>query len=228
MTKPKTILLWGDTQVGKTTLLACAFYHGRRFPQIAWRESADSINMILGEHWQRLKDNRWVLATAEKRVDLLLTLNGGGWLQISDVQGGLTGRLGQIPQQLKSADAVLFFVDWTASEMGRQMAAIETAWNFVMDLPTGLVFTRCERGFAADDPAWKADRHWWRTGRWAAHNRVIERFGDSVWPTSAYGYAGDTRLPAMVLGEFGELLPYRITPKRVQEPFEWIFKQLKL
>jgi hypothetical protein len=47
---------------------------------------------------------------------------------------------------------------------------------------------------------------------------MLEGFGDRVWPTSSFGYGNEDR-PAVILGEYCQLLPYDPHPTNVWQPF---------
>ena len=86
--KSKVILLWGYTQVGKTSLLATAFYHesSREIlrPFIDFRRSAKSLDESLIGNWQRLKENQWVRPTKVDIDNIELVDSEGGKIIIRD------------------------------------------------------------------------------------------------------------------------------------------------
>ena len=62
----------------------------------------------------------------------------------------------------------------------------------------------------------------------ASQSRVIERFGDAVWACSAFGFQGRLGLPAVMLGEFGQLLPFEIEPRGVHGALDWVLGALEV
>lgn len=225
----KTIMLWGDTQVGKTALLTMALDQAKQDELPLDRaKSALAVNILLNTHKRRLLLNQQVLPTSEDFIDLDLISKNGSIIQIRDMKGELT----QISKEstynkLMASDAILFVMELNPPNLSRNILAIKSAWDICLDKPKGLAFTKCERSLAPNDPAWTGRRDWWRkVYQWGEHEPVISGFGEAVWPTSAYGYEAKFGFPAVVLGEFGQLLPYRINSKGVIEPFRWLLSQL--
>lgn len=224
--RPRTLLIWGDTQVGKTTFLASAFYREEGRPAgIDHRASAKALGAELFPHWKRMSTGRLTIATAKDQVDLDLILRDGSPLRIRDVRGGLIRNAEDagIMRMLTTADTFLFMIEWRASDIAYQLGAIDGAWNFCADKPRALVFTKCERYLNEEDPAWDGQAGWWRSHSWLSTFRdKIARFGDAVWPTSSFGYDPESGQPALLLDEFGGVFPFRIAPRGVIEPLEWL------
>ncbi len=228
-----TLLLWGDTQVGKTTLLSAAFFcEPGRLRAVDLGASAEALTTILFESWQNLTNGRLVEATSAGKIDLDLALKNGGRLRIRDVKGGLTREVARSPDArawLQEASSVLFLVEWNADELGRQLNAIDGAWAFCPDKPRALVFTKVERSLLRADPAWQRRPRWWADHAWCQpHAAMIARFGDAVWPSSCFGYHEEQGSPAMILGEYGLVLPFGIRPRGVVEPIEWLLQRMGL
>ncbi len=226
----KKLVLWGATQVGKTTLLASGLLSGtNRLPGIDWEASIESVEGVVRERWRRLKRNMPILAT-ERMEDVTLFFDNGGHLVIRDIQGGLTGQTDKLHVQelLKEADGILVVMEWMGANLEEQMNAVEIAATIFSNRLIGLAFTKCERELRANDPRWNAEPGWWNNERtYGEFSGVLERFGGAVWPTSAFGFDKNGR-PACVLGEFGQLLPYGVRPRAVNEPFEWFFREMGL
>jgi len=228
---PPLLCYWGDTQVGKTTLLVTATHGPARVRGVDYSASAEALAAHLRPHFDRLRTGRWVQPTSERAIDIGLRLTSGGALRVRDVMGGITRQLSEpwVRELLVEASAFLFLVEWEAADLDRQLACIEAARNFWGDAPRALVFTKCERALSEDDPAWERRPGWWRGRRWlAGYEPLLASFGGSVWPSSAYGYAASTGLPACVIGEFGQLIPYRIQPRGVAAPFAHVLRGLGL
>lgn len=225
-----TILNWGDTQRGKTSLGAAALFSSSdSLPAIDRGAAAGALVATLHTHWRRLQTGCPVQATSCDSIDLDLPTRAGSVVRLRDIRGQGTREpeRDDVRRWLVEADAFLFILEWDAPDMRRQIAALEAAWNFTAGKPAALAFTKCERSMSESDPAWEAREGWWRASpRLSGCEYAIARFGEAVWPTSTYGYDAATGLPAEVLGEFGELIPCGIVPKGVGRPFEWLFSRL--
>jgi hypothetical protein len=234
MSDSTNVLLWADTQVGKTAYLTtalCRSGQGQRPRHIDPGKSAASLAQTLLPNWRRLRRGLYVAPTSEEVIDLELISRGGTAVCLRDIKGQLTREIHRatVAERLDQAHAVLFLVEWGSRSLNDQMLAIESALDFCGGKPIALAFTKCELGLAEDHEAWSALRNegWWqREANWSEHAAVLTRFGASIWPTSAYGYDPRTGLPAAILGEFGQLIPYRVSPKGVLSPLEWIFDRL--
>jgi hypothetical protein len=228
----KRIILWGDTQVGKTAMLsALLYYPGSQPAGMDAGGSAAERNRVLQEHWRLIRNNKPVPPTANERVDLTLNMLGGGTAQIMDIKGGVVRGLAKKDTQdlLQIADGVLFLVEWNASSMGDQLAAVEGGFALAGNRAKGLAFTKCEIGLPSDDLAWESRTDWWRkAGAWGRHEQVLGQFGQAVWATSVYGFNRQTHRRAVILGEFGQEMPYQIEPRNIKEPFEWMFRRIGL
>lgn len=233
MTFPRAvsrILIWGPTQVGKTALLATALYGGD--PALASVVRADegtSLNRELFDVIRRLKNNQWVPPTGADSTVILLPGVDGGAVELVDVRGGLTLEIqGPSARDLvRSAHAMLFLVEYMGQDTGNQMAAIEAAVLEMGDKPVALALTKCERWLLKEDDIWNCPEGWLeQTPLWATHHGTLRRFGGKAWPTSAFGYEESTGLPAVILGEMGQLLPFRINPRNVAQPLASLLRTL--
>lgn len=234
MSRGWTVMLWGDTQVGKTTLLTTALYGPRagRLEAVVDRgRSASALASTLLPHWRRLSRNLWIQPTSQDFIDIPLVTKSGNNLRLRDVRGGLSRQL-ESPAVLAELerdrpDAYLFLLEWDSRDLGNQMLAVTGALDLCGDRPRGLVFTKCERTLDEGDPCWRGEARWWRAQpALAPHAHVLESFGEAVWACSAYGYHAATGQPAVLLGEFGQLMPYQIAPQGVSEPFDWLLDRL--
>lgn len=223
-----TVLLWGDTQVGKTTLLATGL--GSRASDIKCLDAAASADSLraLEKDLRQLRNARLVSATsAAEPIDIEVVVRGvEGPVRVRDVRGGMTRELEEqrYAALLAEASVVLFLVEWKSRELSNQMGAIESAWDLAAGAQRGLVFTKCEADFTSDHHEWRAEVGWWKGAPWlTGFEPLVARFGAHVWPVSCFGFDPKTGYPAVVLGEFGQLLPLRIAPINVHRPFEWAF-----
>ena len=223
-----TLLLWGDTQVGKSTLLTTALYADpSRLKAIDRGKSAEAL-AVLFRQWQLLSTGRWVAPTSNQ-LDLDLATGSGSSLRLRDIPGGDTRNVhvDWVHKRLKEAQGVLFVVEWGTRDVHRQMDAIRGAWSFCSEVPTALCFTKCERALSEEDEAWERPSDWWKEyPEWDAHAELIERFGARVWPTSSCGYHRESGHPALILSEFGDPRPFEINPHRVADPLEWLLDEM--
>jgi hypothetical protein len=225
----RRLLLWGDERAGKTTLLAAALYGGgeSRLARMVDRESsAGSLNTALLPTWRRVARGLGALPTGQDAVELVLGLRDGGSLVVRDVRGSLARRLDEVGviEEFRAAraDAVLLVLEWDGRDLTDRMTAVTAALDLIGSRPHGLAITKCERALAETDRRWFTGAGWWRdVGDLARHGGVLERFGDAVWPCSAYGYHREQGVPAVLLGEFGQLIPFEVRPVGVAEPFDW-------
>ncbi|QXE85533.1 hypothetical protein KP003_14225 [Geomonas nitrogeniifigens] len=231
MTK-KTIALWGDTQVGKTTLLAaalCSQYHG--FDLLDLNASNAELGQTLAPIWRLLQKGMPTPPTSSAKIDIRLTCKGGTEVHFRDVRGAIASGEDH-NEKLKiidGSDAIIFVLEWNGRNMADQFNAVSTIVTMFDKRPKALVFTKCEKTFEAVSEVWDAFPEWWRENpALAPHSQVISLFGTAVWPTSSWGYDNETWMPCAILGEFGQLIPFRINPKGVEVPFYFIFRELGL
>jgi hypothetical protein len=223
------LLLWGEVAVGKTTLLATGLLaYPDRLPDIDWAaEPLEEKEKVL-RHWRLLRINQHIEQTT-RVTTLELALKNGNKLIVNDIQG----RLSRDPLQEESfrrgqQQGFLFVCEWEGADLPKHMAVVEQGLALCQQRKFGIAITKSDRGLLFDDPHWHAPIGWWREHAcWKPHARVLERFGERVWPTSAYGFDDDGRC-ACLLGEFGQVLPYGIRPVNVEAPFRWFFQELGL
>ncbi len=232
MTGPitKRMGLWGATQVGKTSLLATALYKtNSRLASLTARPAAESIASKLLDVYRRLMTNQLVLGTAGS-VDLQLTTSGGIDVDLVDISGIAATELHDpmSQQMLRTLDAVLFFIEYAPqAQQGEQIVTIEGALRELGDRPSALAVTKCEAHIPAGSTIWSVPAGWLeQTPMWLHHQHTLRRFEGRAWPTSAFGYHRETGLPAMILGEMGQLLPYNIQPIGVADTLEWLLAEM--
>jgi hypothetical protein len=229
MSAVKTVGLWGATQVGKTTMLATALFgNDPVLAPVVRGDAGGEVNRQLFDVYRRLMNNQWVQATASDTVRIPLRGNGTA-VDLVDVRGRVTVELNKETARdiVRDLDAVLFLVEYDGQETGNQILAIDGAVVELGDKPMALAFTKCECSLPSESPLWDRPEGWLqRTPLWVPHQRTLQRFEGHAWPTSAFGYDEVTGLPAVILGEMGQLLPYRIQPRNVTHPFISIFRML--
>ena len=157
-----SVLLWGDTQVGKTTLLTTALYarqEGRLAGLVDRSRSAAALAGTLLPHWRRISRGLWVQPTSQDFIDVPLFTRSGNVLRLRDVRGGLSRQVEEpaVLRELSASapDAYLFLVEWGSRDLNNHMLAVTGALDLCADRPRGLVFTKCERALDEGDPCWR-------------------------------------------------------------------------
>lgn len=223
----RTLLLWGDTEVGKTTLLA-SWLIGC-LGDNAWFSAADSRMdpgyQALLRDWERVRRGMPTMSTMVP-YKISLTTRAKERLVIQDIRGGDSVRAdAELP--IDRADAVLFVVDVDPHRVDEAFFAIEVAMaNGLADVADcGVVFTKADQFLTDGNPAWDAASGWWRTvlpRLPRRHQEQLAFFGDRVWPVSAFGFRDGE--PAVVWSEFGQFLPLDVTPRNVSRPFVHVLR----
>jgi hypothetical protein len=224
-----TILMWGDTSTGKTSLIAAALFdHPEQLPLDMEKTGREANAVRLNEHWHDLREGRLRAGTAQP-YDLPLYRRDGGRVLLRDIRGSQIDEAGDpavVGRALASAAAVLFVLDFQAQDPIKPLRAIDGIWNIARDRAKALIFTKCELILEHDHRAWEARRGWWQDfPQFRNLARDIERFEDAVFPTSVYGYHRRSKAPAVTLGEFGEMRPSGVAPKGIVAPFGWALER---
>ncbi|WP_413208288.1 hypothetical protein [Rhodospirillum sp. A1_3_36] len=230
----KTIVIWGDTQVGKTSWLASAIYGCEKLKSfIDMERSAESLTKLIYPHWRNLTIGMNTEGTIEEKIDVSLYLKSGLCLELRDIRGRLVHELANDSireKLLADIDGILFLVEWDSPNLDHQFTVLYSILPFVASLPSGLIFTKCEKGLRAEAKEWSAYTSWWREWpRIQSHARVVGPFGDRAWPVSAFGYCRNLAapdFPAVILGEFGNTMPFGIDPRNVSVPLISIMREL--
>ena len=226
----REIVLWGRSQVGKTTWLAACF----SALMLEWLQLHDDrtaqTRAQLLALWNRLISNQLVSGTMAEQYYSVLH-SSGAEIRFRDMRGENSQDPAQNQQDttaLRNASAALVFVEWPGRAEVKDSIAVNGALALTRrdpPLPVGLVVTKCEnhldsRSLArfASDPR-----------RFASEGGVprplaelIERFEThTVFPLTVYGFAESGDRPAHFRDEFGRLVPWGIRPFLVGAPLEW-------
>ncbi|HND54421.1 MAG TPA: hypothetical protein PLV92_18545 [Pirellulaceae bacterium] len=150
----KTLLLWGDTQSGKTTWLTTALMYTdalQRLTMIDWEKSAAGLEESgIRKRWLDLRDNRQTQSTTGAwRVDL--HLRSGKLFRIQDIRGGDVRQ--DAMRWFRDTDGLLGIVEWGSERLAQQMAAVEAILPLIGTKPKGLAITKCERWLPEDEAA---------------------------------------------------------------------------
>lgn len=233
----KTIVLWGASQVGKTTTLAA--YLGKHRPQ--WIERSHSATQSslqdLQEIWGTLQRNQIAPGTTVVSHHTLRHRDGCTLL-FRDMRGINARSLRANPEDAKAlaqADAAVIFLEWPSSRVVEVQTAINNALQVLgRDLPTALVMTKCESHLTsgefakfAEDPLGFARQHSPLHALLDSLESFVEHFRHgALFPVTVYGWNGSR--PAHFYDEFGRLVPWHIRPVLVDRPFEYLLNRLDL
>jgi hypothetical protein len=233
--KTRTIVLWGGSQVGKTTTLAA--YLGKYRPKWIQRKTEASRKTIGAflEVWSKLRNNRWARGTQEARSFELLHQEGLS-LSFRDMRGGNASVVWDSEEDseaLESADAAMLFVEWPDPTTAHRLhAALDALQVVSRDCPAALVITKCEAFWSPEDfPLFALDPFDHIGDQEFPQDLadLMEEFAEhcsdgAVFPITVYGwYEG---LPANFYDEFGRQVPWNIRPSYVERPFEYIIDRL--
>jgi hypothetical protein len=220
------IVLWGSTQVGKTTALAS--YLAIPPSWIADDDASRTELWAVRSDWNLLKQNHLVAGTS-KAMWRPFQHRDGAMIRFRDIRGGHSLDSADEAAVLRKTSAALLFVEWPAQRALIDELAIENALAQIpAATPRALVITKCEsqltsaefamcvaspRKFAEERPPGVALR------------RLLSKFqGDAVFPITVYGWKDG--LPAQYYNEFGHFVPWAIEPAMVERPFDYIVAQV--
>jgi hypothetical protein len=228
------VVLWGDSQTGKTTALAaylCDVTPSRvpRWMNKAASETQGTLD-ILGETWNDLMKNRLPVGT-DKHQYYDVRARNQALVRFRDMRGGNARGLSHDDREaLRTAPAALFFVEWPAIKTVFDKIAIGNAFRAKADnCKTVLVITKVER-FLSPLEMQKFMDYPHRAARGLGLPRefmdILSLFpADSVFPITVYGYS-ENDYPALYHDEFGRVVPWGIRPWNVAAPFDQILHPL--
>ena len=229
-----SVLLWGHTQVGKTSFLSSSLCGEEgeklagRFPTYDKKANFQNLSRLAAS-FRILKSGQKLAPTnAATALDFNLDFTDKTRITFQDIKGGLVGDLENnegIRQDVEKADVLLCLIQWNSPYIVRELNAIQAILPYFRK-KIGLVFTKAEKGLSHDDPSWEANAGWWKRCSWLEEKHdLIERFEERVWPVSCYGYQEDGT-PSLMLGEYGMLIPYNVRPKNVLSPILWALETI--
>jgi hypothetical protein len=234
----RTVVMWGASQVGKTTALAT--YVCERTP--SWLRLDEEVTLTtvatLADTWNLLRQNRLPPGTGiTQKFDFRDSADR--LIRFRDMKGGDAMALEKTHREdLASAEALLVFVSWPGERDVDNLIAAENALLLfnTAHKPTALVITKIECfltpeqvGVITANPLACKDLQ--SAGRRRLNVprefvNLINRFpAEAVFPISVYGYGEDHR-PAHYPDEFGRLVPWKIRPLNVARPFEHVIARL--
>jgi len=224
----KQIILLGDTEVGKTTTLGAAFSNLDLWSTINLAESNSAIEEI-SQTFFELSQRGSTEPTSLKHIDFNLKLKNNTEVNIRDVKGGLLWNVKAANDDLQfnQVSVALFFLEWKSPKITSQINAISGVLPLLASAKKGLVFTKCEKHLSADDEAWESKEGWWQIDPSLHSNRgLLESFHDKVWCISNIGFHGDTGFPSLLLGDFGQHIPFKINPINASKPLFWALQNV--
>jgi hypothetical protein len=141
------IILWGDTQAGKTTALTAYLCQDPRKPDWLDRkaeETSQTLQALSAKYWRRLKLNQLPAGTLNAEF-FPLKHKDGRLIRFRDMRGGDAVDLERVEdrQALQQAAALLIFVEWPNQRIAPNYLAFENALRFTA-CPFALVITKIE------------------------------------------------------------------------------------
>lgn len=229
-------ILWGASQVGKTTALATYLCRNREKPEWLDRNAEDSYETIklLSKVWTHLRKNLLPPATVSAQF-YSLRHKDGRRIRFRDMRGGYAVNPFQEEEgkedidALKKAAGMIVFIEWPGQRIVHDNIAFETARLFAGGYPFTLAITKVECHLLPEqvslffhDPLGMAkdmnlSPSFIEILRLARPNRIF--------PLSVYGYSAEG-LPAHYRDEFGRLVPQNIKPYGVDMPFDSLLNEV--
>lgn len=220
------IVLWGSTQVGKTTALVA--YLAMHATWVAEDEESRRELFRLRHEWNLLKQNQLVTGTAAP-VWNPLRHRDGSLVRFRDIRGEHSVDSADEAAELRRAAGVLLFLEWPSHRSVVNDIAVHNALaQIAPHVPRALVITKCESGMTTAEfaecvvhPRGSAAIR--RTP--AALQRLLnDTPALEVFPITVYGWKDD--LPAQYYNEFGQFVPWAIEPAMVERPFGYMLERV--
>jgi hypothetical protein len=230
------VVLWADSQAGKTSALAAYFLHDpqKRTPDwVDWDapETRETLHFLMTKYWKDLKLNQRTRSTVSYEV-LLVKHRDGRVIHFRDMRGANAVDL-QSPEDNKALDnaaAVLLCVEWPDQRAATNFLAYEIARSRIKtNTPYALMITKVECYLTLEQvlrfthsPLEMARQ----LGMEEGFLGVLEMTpSNRTFPVSVYGYSSNG-LPAHYYDEFGRLVPKNIRPYGVAAPFDFLIRQI--
>jgi hypothetical protein len=232
----RDIVLWGASQVGKTTALAAFLSHRPPSWLDTSAEESQKTLVDLGEIWNMLQRNQLPPPNAIP-LHYEVRSHKGSILRFRDMRGGdaetFAGEQREANlQALREAAGVMLFVSWPGD--GRTEGVI-AARNALRQLGRQaralvLVLTKVEAylsfyqlaSFRIKDPL-EVARELPLSAPFVDLLRELPPA--AIFPITVYGYSEEGH-PAHYLDEFGQLVPWNIRPHFVELPFNHVVEGL--
>lgn len=230
------IVLWADTQAGKTSALAAYFYHDplKRTPNwVDWDapETKETMLFLMTSYWSKLRLNVPIPANQVPQT-LPARHRDGRLIRFRDIRGEDAVNLQSLEENnaLDKAAAALFCIEWPNRRAATNFLAYEFARQRIRArTPFALMITKVECYLTLEQVACFTHSPLEvakQLGMEEGFLNVLEMTPlHCIFPVSVYGYS-TTGLPAHYYDEFGRLMPKNIRPYGVAAPFDYLIKQI--
>lgn len=215
--RKRSVLLWGASGAGKSSLLAASLGAGER-PGPLGVDPERTPTWVTGDA-ARLASGRPVLPTRVPVQEAELAGPAGTRVIVRDPGDGLgDGAPGEEALEvLNAADRAILVFEAHGRDLEARAEALHMAARVLVPRPAVILVTKLDQLLGWDDPAWGGGPGWWRDlGELAPWVEGMLPHDYPVLPASAFGYDPASRRPAVLLGEYGEALPYRVAPRGIQ------------
>ncbi len=229
----KTVILWGYTQVGKTTALASYLCH--RPPSWIDRDAEETSTTLkrLSRTWNGLRRNQLARSTFQAKTHQVRHTNGQV-VSFRDMRGGDAENLDkeEDAQALREASAVMLFVSWPDLDEMATIVAAENALRYMRpNCPVVLVITKIECSLRYEEASrmivMKAADFVQERSEASPSLELLNKLpADRIFPISVYGYSPVDNRPAHYRDELGRLVPWNIHPFEVPKPFDNVLVSL--
>jgi hypothetical protein len=224
------IILWGASQVGKSTLLAS--YLCRHKPE--WldlnapetQETLDQLSSV----WNALRENRLPPATVSARL-YEVRHKDGHLIHFRDMKGGNAADLARNKEDaaaLRQASALMILAEWPGQRTVSDVIAAETALRYAGNRPLVVVITKVECFLTQEKLALFSLNPVSVAEQLDLPPDFVDLLksvpASDIIPVSVYGYSGG--YPAHYRDEFGRLVPRFIKPHNIVLPFERALESL--
>jgi hypothetical protein len=229
------ILLWGASQVGKTSALAAYLCDRNDRPQWIDRNAQETLDTIkhLSRIWNYMRKNMLPPSTVMAQ-SYNLKHRDGRLVRLRDMRGGIAENPFMPESEddfnaLNTADGMILFIEWPGQSFVIHRLAYENARRFARERPFALAITKveCHLKFEESaeffrDPLGAAKR----MNLSPAFIEILEGIcATQIFPLSVYGYSIDG-LPAHYWDEFGRLVPRNIRPFGIPAAFDSLLKAI--
>jgi hypothetical protein len=227
--KQVNVVLWGDTQVGKTTALATYLCHDESRPDWIDHGAPETFATMLqlSTIWNSLRSNELQQATLNAKL-YSVRHKDQRLFHFRDMRGSNAGepvRGEEDIREMRRADALIVFIQWPEGNTVSQLLAVEHLLNFALarDCPRALAVTKVESYLTPE----RLTEFSLNPVRVASEMdldrdfiRILRRFNSyEIAPVSVYGYSERDGYPAHYQDEFGRYVPWQIRPVNVDLPF---------
>jgi hypothetical protein len=226
--KPIDVVLWGDTQVGKTTTLATYLCHAASQPSWLDRGAPETISTLLqlSGVWTALRRNELPGGTHNAKL-YSVRHKDRRLFRFRDMKGGNAGEPADSKEDfnaLQDADALIVFVKWPEGNTAPDLIAVENLLRFARHCPRALAVTKVESyltpekltEFSMNPISVAVEMN-------LNHDfiEILEHFSAyEIAPVSVYGYSTTEDYPAHYQDEFGRFVPWKVRPVNVALPFK--------